>query len=147
VIIIQHPRTKEEFKKLYALRYHVLREPIGLPRGTEKDDYEPISTHYIAVDDQTGDIVGTAKLFEKEPGVGQFSHIAVSDKYQNRGVGKLLVEEIEKQCRVSGYHTLGTLTRVTATGFYEKCGFKKMGISGSLFGKLQMMWMEKTIDT
>ncbi len=146
MIVIRHPETKEDFKKLYALRYKILREPLGLPRGTEKDDYEPISTHFIAVDSDTGEIVGTAKLFEKEPGVGQFSHIAVDEKYQHRGIGKMLVDEIEKLCCQKGYHTLGTLTRITATGFYEKCGFSKVGISGNLFGKLQMMWMEKKLN-
>jgi len=36
MIIIKSPQTRDEFKAYYALRYHVLREPLGLPHGTEK---------------------------------------------------------------------------------------------------------------
>ena len=70
---IKTPHTKQEFKEYYALRYHVLREPLGLPKGTEKDDYEVISEHFMAVDDSTGEIVGVVKLYEDEPGLARFS--------------------------------------------------------------------------
>jgi GNAT superfamily N-acetyltransferase len=145
MILIKSPKTKEDYKAYYALRYRILREPLGLPKGTEKDDYEPISIHFMAVNDGTGEIVGVVKLFEKEPGVGQFSHIAVSESYQHQGIGKLLIATVEKKSRELGYHTLGTTTRLTATDFYEKCGYEPRGISGDIFGKLQMMWMDKKL--
>ena len=145
MIIIRNPQTKEEFKAYYALRYKVLREPLGQPHGSEKDDFEPISLHFAAFDDQTGEIVGVVKLFEKEPGVGQFSHIAVAEHHQKRGIGRMLIQAIEHKALEIGYKRLGTLTRITATGFYERCGYKPMGITGVLFGKLQMMWMEKEL--
>ncbi len=142
---IRSPQTKEEFKAYYALRYHVLREPLGQPPGSEKDDYEPISLHFMAVETGTGQIVGVIKLFEKEPGVGQFSHLAVADAFQKRGIGRLLIETVENKSRQLGYTRLGTLTRLTATGFYERCGYHAVGITGVLFGKLQMMWMVKDL--
>jgi N-acetylglutamate synthase-like GNAT family acetyltransferase len=145
MIAIRTPKTKEDFKAYYALRYHVLREPLGQPHGSEKDDYEPISEHYMAVDDSTGQIIGAVKLFEKEPGVGQFSHLAVAEACQGQGIGRQLIDTVEARARTLGYSKLGTLTRLTATGFYEKCGYRPIGITGVLFGKLQMMWMEKNL--
>jgi len=145
MVVIRSPRTKEEFKAYYALRFRVLREPLGQHPGSEKDDYEPISLHYMAVDEVTNQIVGVVKLFEKEAGVGQFSHLAVAPAFQHKGVGRLLIETVEQKSRDLGYHKLGTLTRLTATGFYERCAYKPMGITGVLFGKLQMMWMEKEL--
>lgn len=145
MIIIRSPQTKGEFKAYYALRYHILREPLGQHPGSEKDDYEPISIHFMAVDDQTHEIVGVVKLFEKDPGIGQFSHLAVAEAYQRKGIGRMLIDAVEQKAREIGYHKLGTLTRLTATGFYERCGYKPIGITGVLFGKLQMMWMEKDL--
>jgi N-acetylglutamate synthase-like GNAT family acetyltransferase len=145
MVVIRSPKTKEEFKAYYALRFHVLREPLGQHPGSEKDDYEPISIHYMAVDDKTNEIVGVIKLFEKEPGIGQFSHVAVAEAYQHKGVGRLLIDTVEQKSRELHYRKLGTLTRLTATGFYERCGYKPMGITGVLFGRLQMMWMEKEL--
>jgi N-acetylglutamate synthase-like GNAT family acetyltransferase len=145
MVVIRSPKTKEEFKAYYALRFHVLREPLGQHPGSEKDDYEPISLHFMAVDEKTNEIVGAVKIFEKEPGVGQFSHIAVAESHQHKGIGRMLIETVEQKSRELGYHKLGTLTRLTATGFYERCGYKPIGITGVLFGKLQMMWMEKEL--
>jgi N-acetylglutamate synthase-like GNAT family acetyltransferase len=135
----------DDFKSYYALRYRVLREPLGQPKGTEKDDFEPLSHHYMAVDDQTGELAGVVKLFEREPGVGQFSHIAVSEKYQHHGIGRLLVETVEAKAREMRYRKMGTLTRVTATGFYERCGYIPQGFAEMLFGKLKMIWLEKDL--
>jgi len=143
--VIRSPKTKEEFKAYYALRFHVLRESLGQHPGSEKDDFEPISIHYMAVDEQTNQIIGVVKLFEKEPAMGQFSHLAVDSAFQHKGVGRLLIHTVEQKSRELGYRKLGTLTRLTATGFYERCGYKPMGITGVLFGKLQMMWMEKDL--
>ena len=72
------PTSREDFKAYYALRYKVLSEPLGHPKGTEKDDYEPISEHFSAIDDVTGHIVGVVKLFERTAGAGNFSHLAVN---------------------------------------------------------------------
>ena len=145
MIVIRIPTTKEEFKAYYALRYKILREPLGQPRGTEKDDYEPISQHFMAVEDATGEIIGVVKLFKKNKETAQFSHLAVDDKFQKKGIGKMLVDFVENKSREEGYIKIGTLSRLTATKFYEKLGYAPMGITGVLFGKLQMMWLEKNL--
>lgn len=145
MIIIKQPQTKEDFKVYYALRYHVLRESLGLAKGTEKDDYEPISIHYMAVDDKTHEVLGVVKLFEKSAGIGQFSHLAVLEEHRSKGTGHLLIQTVEDKSRELGYHALGTLTRLTATEFYEKCGYICKGLATVLFGRIQMMWMEKEL--
>jgi len=63
---VESPKTKEDYKSYYALRYHVLREPFNQQKGTEKDDYEPISDHFMAVN-EAGEVVGAVKLYEKSP--------------------------------------------------------------------------------
>jgi GNAT superfamily N-acetyltransferase len=146
MIVIKTPKSREDFKTYYHLRYHVLRESLGLPKGSEKDDYEPISTHYIAVDDSTGEIVGTVKWYEKATGIARLSHLAVSEKYQKKGIGKLLVKTAEDDARNQGYHLMGTLTRLSAVDFYERCGYEPKGLTTELLGRLQTMWLEKKLD-
>jgi N-acetylglutamate synthase-like GNAT family acetyltransferase len=143
---IKTPHTKQEFKEYYALRYHVLREPLGLPKGTEKDDYEVISEHFMAVDDQTNEIVGVVKLYEDEPGLARFSHLAVRENQQGKGIGQLLVDTVEKRARERGFKRMGTLTRTSAVDVYEKYGYERAGMGKKLFGKLQLIWMLKTLD-
>ena len=68
---IKTPTTRDDFKAYYALRYKVLREPLGYPKGTEKDDYEPISEHFMAVNEK-GEVVGVVKLYREKRGRGTY---------------------------------------------------------------------------
>ncbi len=145
MILIKKPATRDDFKAYYDLRYKVLREPWGQPRGTEKDDYEPLSQHFMAVDDATGEIVGVVKMFEKSAGVCWFSHLAVSNRYQKKGIGKLLMAHVEDQARAQGFRTLGCMSRLNTTGYFEKMGYKMAGLPTHYFGTTQVVWMDKPL--
>jgi len=141
---IKQPTTSEDFKAYYALRYKVLREPWGHPRGTEKDDYEPISEHFMAVNEQ-GEVVGVVKLYEKVDGVGHISHLAVASEYQHQGIGHLLLAKVEERARERGFYTVGTMARITATVYFEKLGFHVAGIPTPHLGTTHLVWMEKQL--
>jgi len=145
--VIKTPTTREEFKAYYALRYKVLREPWGHPKGTEKDDYEPISEHFMAVDEKTGEVLGVIKLYEKAPGVGNISHLAVATAHQHKGTGRFLVEAAENRAREHGFKTLGAMARVTATAYFEKHGYHIAGIPTLHLGTTHLVWMEKELRT
>jgi len=142
---ITSPKTREEFKAYYDLRYKVLREPWGLQRGTEKDDFEPISEHFMAVDETSGEILGVVKLLEKDPGVGWFSHLAVKDSKQGKGIGLQLLHLVEDRAREHGFKALGCLSRLNTTAFFEKAGYKVIGLPVHYLGTTQVVWMEKTL--
>lgn len=142
---IKIPKTLEEFKAYYALRYRVLREPWGHPKGTEKDDYEPISDHFMAVNEE-GEVVGVAKLYEKEEGVGHVSHFAVAPELQQKGIGHLLLKAVEERGRERGFHTLGTMAPATATTYFEKYGFHVAGLPTNPLGMVHTVWMEMPLS-
>lgn len=145
MITIKSPTTRDEFKAYYALRYKVLREPWGHPKGTEKDDYEPISEHFMAVNEK-GEVVGVAKLFEKSEGVGHISHLAVASDQQHKGIGRQLLETVERRARERGFRTLGTMARITATAYFERHGFHVAGIPTPHLGTTHLVWMEKPLS-
>jgi len=142
---IKTPTTHDDFKAYYALRYRVLREPWGHPKGTEKDDYEPISEHFMALN-ADGELVGVVKLFEKTERVGQISHLAVAPEHQHKGIGHLLLETVEQRARARGFHTLGLMARATATAYFQKLGFQIVGMPAPHLGTIHMVWMEKNLD-
>ena len=141
---IKIPVTRADFKAYYALRYRVLREPWGHPRGTEKDDYEPISEHFMAVD-ENGEVAGVAKLYEKSAGVGHVSHFAVAPEHQHRGVGHLLMQTVEQRARERGFRIVGTMARATSTKYFERSGFRVAGIPTPHLGTTHLIWMEKVL--
>lgn len=145
MIQITTPKTKEDFKAYYDLRYKVLREPWGQPRGTEKDDYEPISQHFMAVDDETKEVVGCVKFSEKEPGVAWVSHLAVKTDLQRTGSGRQLLAHVEAQAREQGFKKIGCQARLNTTAYFEKAGYKMHGLPTRYFGTTQVVWMEKEL--
>ena len=142
---IKIPKTHDDFKAYYALRYKILNEPAGHPKGTEKDDYEPISEHFMAVDEKQN-IVGVIKLYERSEGVGFISHLAVAVEHQRKGVGKLLIKAVEQRARERGFKTLGAKTRMTATSYFEKIGFKITGMPTPHLGTTHLVWLEKALS-
>jgi N-acetylglutamate synthase-like GNAT family acetyltransferase len=150
MITITSPITRGQFKAYYALRYKVLCEPSGHPKGTEKDDYEPISEHFMALN-ESGEIIGVVKLFEKTPGVGQLSHLAIAPEYQRQGLGRRMMEYVEQRAAAKGYKTLGAMCRLTATTFFEKLGYHiaELPSMHDLLGKsgtTHAVWVEKQIS-
>ncbi|NPV56465.1 MAG: GNAT family N-acetyltransferase [Anaerolineae bacterium] len=146
MIVIRSPQTKEDFKDYYALRYQVLRQPWGQHQGSEKDDYEPISRHFMAVDDGSGELLGVVKLLEKEPGVAWFSHLAVAPRHQRTGIGRLLVEHVEEVARQEGFRTIGAYSRLNSTEYFKRFGYQITGLPSPYFGAVQVVWMEKSLD-
>jgi predicted N-acetyltransferase YhbS len=144
MITIKRPTSKDDFKAYYALRYHVEREAGGHPKGTEKDDFEPISQHFMAVD-ENGVVVGVARLVEREPGEGQLGHLAVDEDHERQGIGHLLVQAVEDEARRLGYQRLGVLSHQATIEFLEKQGFQIKGLHSNPFGNMQMVWLEKDL--
>jgi N-acetylglutamate synthase-like GNAT family acetyltransferase len=145
MITIKVPKTREDFKAYYELRYRVLRAPWGQPKDTEKDDYEPISQHFMAIDEANGKVVGVIKMFEKTEGVGWFSHLAIDPGYQKKGVGRLLMDTVEQAAREKGYHVIGCMSRLNTTAYFERMGFVTAGLPTQYFGTTQVLWMEKEL--
>ena len=142
---IKSPVSRDDFKAYYALRYRVLREPWGHPKGMEKDDYEPISEHFMAVNEK-GEVVGVAKLFEKSSGVGHVSHLAVASEHQHKGIGHLLLETLEQRARERGFRIIGTMARATSTRYFERSGFRVTEIPTPHLGTTHLVWMEKVLS-
>ena len=141
---IKSPKTHDDFKAYYALRYKVLSEPWGHPKGTEKDDYEPISEHFMAVDEKD-EVVGVVKLYEKDQQTGHVSHLAVAPELQHQGIGHLLLETVEQRARERGFRTLGAMARATAIVYFEQFGFQIVGMATPHIGTTPLVWLEKTL--
>jgi N-acetylglutamate synthase-like GNAT family acetyltransferase len=98
----------------------------------------------MAVNEQ-GNVVGVVKLYEKTDCIGHISHLAVAPEHQHKGVGHLLLETVEQRARARGFHTLGTMARVTATVYFQKYGFRIVGMPTPHLGTIHLVWMEKAL--
>lgn len=94
-------------------------EGIMLPR-TEFEMSENIRDFSLAF---SGDeLVGCGALHFYTPTSGEVRSLAVNSHVKSRGVGRAVVEALEREARECGLHTIFAFTYVT--GFFEKLGFE-----------------------
>ncbi|KAJ3437880.1 glucosamine 6-phosphate n-acetyltransferase [Anaeramoeba flamelloides] len=131
---------EELFKQVLELRWKVLREPLGMKRGTEHNvkDNKPYSFHIVAIVDEK--VVGTCSLVHKEGSQEiRLFQMGVYDEWQGKGVGKKIVlhiiDTLKNDQRIKTAHKLlekrlsklKCHARAYACPFYEKLGFHKVG--------------------
>ncbi|KAJ3441585.1 glucosamine 6-phosphate n-acetyltransferase [Anaeramoeba flamelloides] len=144
------------FTKLLDLRWRVLREPLGMERGTENNflDGKPRTTHLVAVNNSN--VVGTITIW-MIPNSNQvrLDQVCVDVDWQKKGVGSKLVKEFLRVIQnkstvkttnktVSGnYNSIFVHSRVSAVKFYQSLGFE---IEGESFLEVGIPHINMTIN-
>ena len=142
---IIEPKTYDELKKYYDLRYEVLRKPWSQPKGSERDDKEETSFHRMIIDEQNGNAVAVGRLQLNSIEEAQIRYMAVSDAYQGRGYGSKIVRIMDDIAREKGSKKIILQSRENAVKFYEKNGYKIIEKSHLLFDEIQHWLMEKEL--
>jgi ribosomal protein S18 acetylase RimI-like enzyme len=107
-----------------ALRFRVLRDPLGLPPDAVRFDFEAQSVHLLAF--AGSDVVGCV-LFHPEGDAGRLYQMAVAPEHQGSGVGRRLVERLETRLRGDGIVRVELHARDAAVGFYQRLGYRNVG--------------------
>ncbi|TNF33253.1 MAG: GNAT family N-acetyltransferase [Deltaproteobacteria bacterium] len=108
------------------LRWRVLRQPLGMPPGSEVNAAEARCLHLVAEDGE-GQVVGCV-IFRVDPGeTGQLMQMAVDPSLQGQGVGRALVAEVERRVAADGVREITLHARQVALGFYERLGYAVYG--------------------
>ena len=111
------------------LRWRLLRA--SLPRDTAnfEGDSEPATKHLAAIQD--GKIVGCCTILHRpwqDKPAWQLRGMAVEMNLQNGGIGRKLLDEVERIVRTEPHSLLlWCNARTPARGFYEKMGWSVVG--------------------
>ncbi len=123
VKLIDH--GSEDYKKMVALRFALLRKPLGLSFSNEELDAESNDILIGCFDDEK--LEGCCLLTKLEPGILRLRQMAVISGLQGKGIGKVILGFAENIARDRGYKKIVMHARKTAMGFYEKSGYKIIG--------------------
>ena len=74
---------------------------------------------YVAV--ESNEVVGTARLKENT-----ISTLFILPTKMGRGIGRRLMEQVEKKAKEDGYSFIQVPSSLTAVSFYRKMGYKKV---------------------
>jgi ribosomal protein S18 acetylase RimI-like enzyme len=126
-IAIHTVQNQKELDDMYYQRWLVLREPLGMARGTEKDKYDDSAFYLVAIyNDQ---VIGSARLRELSESVGSIAYVAVIPKFQKQGIGTKLIKKLIEQAQKKNLMQLKLMVRLNTLGFYKRLGFMEQGIA------------------
>ena len=110
------------------LRYAILRKPLHLSFDPQELEKEKEDILIGAFEEEK--ILGCCLLTKIDNESLRLRQMAVQNNLQGKGIGASMMNFAENVARDAGYKKLVMHARKTATGFYEKLGYK---ISGNEF--------------
>lgn len=143
MIRYRSPRAPGEFAEYFSFRWAQLREPLHMPRGSERDSQEDTALHVAAYDGQS--IVGVGRLHTEADGTARVRYMAVHADYRHRGIGRSILERLERFARAHQVRTCWLLARGSAVGFYAKNGYVVSGACKSELASVHHERMEKAL--
>ncbi len=143
-MIVTQPQTPDEFEKYYDLRWRILRKPWDQPRGSEKDDKEGTAIH-VMVCEKDRIPVGAGRSHFNSADEAQIRFMAVEENMQGRGIGAMLLKELERRSKEKGAKYIILNARDTAIKFYEKYGYEITKQSYTLFESVPHFEMRKEL--
>lgn len=141
--VIKAPETVKEWEDYYDLRFRVLREPLGQPRGSERNEGDETGVHFALYQDNI--LKAIARLDQSGDKTAQVRFVAVETDQQGSGYGRMIMEATEIEAKKRGDTRMILHARDYAVDFYLKLGYTLIEPSHKLFGILQHYLMEREL--
>jgi N-acetylglutamate synthase-like GNAT family acetyltransferase len=144
-LVIKSPETREEFEKYCDLRWRILRAPLNRPQLNLDDEIKDESVKII-VCEESGNVIGTGRASFNSTTEAQIRSMAVEENYKGKGIGSLIISELEKRVIKLGVKKIVIDSRDTAEKFYEKHGYTATSESYVLLEKIPHIRMIKNFN-
>ena len=138
------PLAPGEFAEYFSFRWAQLREPLHMPRGSERDSQEDTAFHIAAYDGQA--LVGVGRLHVEADGMARVRYMAVRADYRYRGIGRSILARLEQFACTRQVKVCWLLARESAVEFYKKNGYVVSGACESELSSVHHERMEKVLD-
>lgn len=115
----------KEYLQMVKLRNDILRQPLGLSFTAEELAKEKDDILIGAFDED--DLLACCMLTKATSDSLRLRQMAVQNNLQGKGIGASMLHFAENLTKDKGYNKIIMHARETATGFYEKLGYKIVG--------------------
>lgn len=140
-------RAEEEWQRAgaYSVRIQGMNRQHGISLRDEFDEHDGDGSRYIVLLDD-GYPIATCRFYETAPTTVMMGRVVVLPEFRGRQLGRKLVEEAQRWIEELGYREISIEARTTATGFYEKLGFERVGDRIVKSGQFDCIRMRKPLD-
>ena len=143
-LTISDPFTENRMEEYYQLRWKVLRAPWNQPRGTERDEMEDASLHRVVLNEQQR-ILACGRLQLNTSAEAQVRYMAVDPDFRGKGLGRLVLQELECLASDAGALKVILQARENALPFYAACGYEVVIPTFLLYDTIQHYLMQKVM--
>jgi predicted GNAT family N-acyltransferase len=141
--IVKRVETATELEQALALRNEIFVQEQGIPAELDDDGLDGGAEHVLVLID--GRPVATGRLVFGDNGHGVLARIAVRLEMRGRGLGQVVVRELE---RIAARHGIGSLTlhpHRHLERFYGDLGY--VTVPGThRVGEHELITMSKSVD-
>ena len=138
------PRAEADWEKYFDLRWRVLRAPWGQQRGSEKDEREADSRHFMIIGPGE-EALAVGRLHFNSRDEAQVRFMAVTPEMRGRGLGSAILRACEDAARTAGAGSIVLNAREDVVPFYARHGFVSIGPAETLFGVVRHVRMRKDL--
>jgi len=144
------PGDRESVEYLHV--YAIQQTGAYLGRGPWDDDMYAIEEVYLnnqgefLVGEWDGVFVAMGAFRRTAPERAEIKRMRVHPDYQGRGLGQIILTELETRARAMGYKTLHldtSVLQIPAQRLYEKNGYREVG--RDVYNKLEVILYEKQL--
>jgi putative N-acetyltransferase (TIGR04045 family) len=121
-IPIRWAAAPDDVRGAFALRERVFCEEQGVPREEELDEHDAHALHLVALDPQSGGVIGTLRL-ALDQDRAKIGRVAVEREWRRRGVALRMLQLALDAARERGSHQVRLAAQLDAVALYEKAGF------------------------
>ncbi|MFH5803248.1 GNAT family N-acetyltransferase [Alienimonas sp. DA493] len=115
----------DDYRQEYDLRDEVLRRPLG--HRLADDDLSGEAEQWHLGLFEAGELRACVVAVPLADGGAKLRQMAVRPEAHGRGLGRRLMEAVERDLKGRGFVNVTLHARATAVGFYEKLGYRRVG--------------------
>jgi len=135
--------TSEEVAAAQRIRRQVFVDEQGIPAQLDADGLDESAFHALCC--YGDEVVATGRLVVLNSNGGVLARIAVLRDYRGRGIGRLIVAELEAVASRLGIQELTLHPHKHLERFYGNLGYKRVPGTSSV-GKHELITMQKNIQ-
>jgi predicted GNAT family N-acyltransferase len=134
--------TRTDMEAAFALRCRVFVDEQAVPMDEELDGLDDLATHVVVF--ASGDqAVGTGRMILADQ-VAKMQRIAVDPGCRGQGIGRLVMDALERLARSQGMRIARLDAQTRVIGFYERLGYFAYG-DLHLDADILHRWMDKEL--
>lgn len=119
--------NSKQYQQMVNLRYKLLREPLRFDFTAEQLATDENDFLLGCFNQSEINLLGCCILSKVDDNTLQLRQMAVSNEFQGKGIGKIIIGYAEEVTKNAGYSKIILHARKSVEGFYEKRGYSIIG--------------------